>query len=325
MELSSALYILVGFFGLIMGSFAGATVWRLRARQLVSDEAIFAELQAKSESTKRLTDDEQQGLEWLNETKKDRLIDLKRLQPLTKATMSKDRSQCLHCHHELAWYDLLPLASWLSTGGKCRYCKKPIGKFEPIIEVSSAVLFLLTFHYVLAGNFTVLALFWLVVLVMLVILFAYDFKWFLLPDSVMIPLIALSTAYAAVNIAISDNPWQLAGSTVVSVTVLSGLYFVLWLVSRGVLVGFGDIKLGLALGLLLMDWKLAIMALFLANLIGTLVVVPGLLTKKLSRKSQVPFGPLLIVGFFIALFWGQAIIDGYNTASIWLTTVLLML
>ena len=81
--------------------------------------------------------------------------------------------------------------------------------------------------------------------------------------------------------------------------------------SRGTWVGFGDVKLGLALGLFLADWQLGFLTLFLANLIGTLIVLPGLLTKKLSRKTMVPFGPLLILGFFISLFIGGPLISGY--------------
>src|SRR6478609_4310093 len=95
--------VILGVFGLLFGSFAGASVWRLRAWQLVADKKA--------------------GDEDVDEA------ELKQLKPLTKATFRTDRSRCLHCGHELAWYDLLPLASWLSTGGKCRYCRKPIGYF----------------------------------------------------------------------------------------------------------------------------------------------------------------------------------------------------
>jgi prepilin signal peptidase PulO-like enzyme (type II secretory pathway) len=107
--------------------------------------------------------------------------------------------------------------------------------------------------------------------------------------------------------------------------ILAGLYFILWFMSKGLWVGFGDVKLGIALGILLIDWKLALLTLFLANLIGTLIVLPGLLTGRLSRKAQVPFGPLLIIGFFVSLLAGTAIMDGYEAFSAWLSGVLLML
>lgn len=322
MELILVGYIAAGLLGLTFGSFAGATVWRLRARQVVSDESEYKVLKAKD----KLSLDERAELEWLKSTKAERQADSKRLKPLAGTRLSKDRSRCLHCHHELAWYDLLPLASWLSTGGKCRYCKKAIGTFEPFMEIATAVLFVLMYHYVvLPSNSVFTAIFWLITTVLLVILTAYDRKWFLLPDRVVFPLITLALGYAAYSVAISNNLASVLSNIVMSVAILSGLYFLLWVLSRGRLVGFGDIKLGLALGLLLMDWRWAVLTLFLANLIGMLVVLPGLLTRRLSRETQIPFGPFLVLGFFIALFWGQSIIEGYNLASIWLTNILLML
>lgn len=305
MTVSLLLIIAAGILGLVMGSFSGAQVWRLRARQLAQDKKDGEEYDK---------------------------AEYKRLVTLTKSKMNEDRSRCLSCHHTLAWYDLIPLFSWLSTRGKCRYCAKPIGFFEPVIELGAAVLFVL-FTTVWVGMFGVEAAsllvlgLWLAALTMFVILFVYDMKWFLLPNEVMFPLIGLSvvitslTAIVLQDLAIVPTLLSIAAS----VTILSGLYFALWLVSRGKWVGFGDVKLGIALGVLLIDWKLALLALFLANLIGTLVVLPGLITGRLSRKAQVPFGPLLIVGFFIALLAGNSIIDGYEAFSVWLSTTMLML
>ncbi len=287
--------------GLVAGSFAGASVWRLRARQLLHDKHNGEEYDK---------------------------AELRRLEPLLHTKTTNDRSQCLRCHHTLSWYDLLPLFSWLSTGGKCRYCKKPIGRFEPLIEIGTAVLFAVFFlhwTYMYPGGAWVGLGVWVVMLTMFVVLFAYDAKWFLLPDSVMLPLIGLASAYAAYAISVAETPITLFGSTVAAVAILAGLYLTLWLISKGNWVGFGDVKLGLALGLLLMDWKLALLTLFLANLIGTVIVLPGILTGKMSRKTQIPFGPLLILGFFIALFWGQPVFDWYNSASAWLASMLFML
>jgi prepilin signal peptidase PulO-like enzyme (type II secretory pathway) len=291
--------------GLVMGSFAGAQVWRLRARQIVADKAA-GEPYDKDE--------------------------LKRLLPLTKAKLTDDRSHCLRCQHVLRWYDLVPLVSWLSTRGRCRYCHKPIGRFEPIIEIGTAVIFgvfsyswLHLFGLQLVG--LVLLALWLAALTMLVILFAYDFKWFLLPDRVMFPLIGLSVIITGLMLKAVHTPSLSASllSIGYSILILSGIYLALWLVSKGRWVGFGDVKLGLVLGILLADWRAALLTLFLANLIGTLIVLPGLIRGTLSRQTQIPFGPLLILGFFISLIFGHAIIDGYSSLSIWLSNILLML
>lgn len=302
MEVGYLGYLVAVFLGLALGSFAGAQVWRLRARQLLEDKAAGEHYSKK---------------------------ELKRLTPLTKRSVKNDRSQCLHCHHELKWYDLLPLVSWLSTGGKCRYCKMPIGWFEPLIETGTAILFVTFYHfwatsYGLTTSWPLLIV-WVVILVMMVILLAYDARWFLLPDKVMFPLIGLSVIVAVWRIAASSEPLIALYSTLGAVLILGGLYLMLWLISRGGWVGFGDVKLGLVLGLLLGDWMLAFLTLFLANLLGLLVVLPGLLRKKMTRKTHVPFGPMLIVGFFVALFYGYELIESYMLLTNGLILDLLML
>lgn len=286
-------YILVGYvvsavLGLLVGSFVGASVWRLRARQLVEDKRAGEQVPT---------------------------AEYKKLKPLTGKSVSKDRSQCLTCGHELRWYDLLPLVSWASTGGRCRYCKKPIGWFEPLTEITTALVFSLLYHnWVMANglNDLWLLLLYAVALMGLLILFFYDLKWLLLPDVIMWPVIVLAALISGIQWSQAIDPSVYALSTLGAVGLLSGLYLLLWLISHGRWIGFGDVKLGLALGLLLGDWQLAFLALFLANLVGTLIVLPGLITKRISRKSQVPFGPLLIIGFLLALFFGQTIIDWYS-------------
>lgn len=331
MEIVYVTYLIIGILGLVLGSYAGATVWRLRARQLTEEVNEYDSLLARKKSGDTLAGDDAENLAYLTQSKASRKAELKRLGGLAGAKVSQDRSRCLECGHTLAARDLVPLLSWLGTGGKCRYCKARIGRFEPAIEIGTALTFL-AFGYFWITTFglspvgIVLLALWLVALTMLIILFVYDLKWFLLPDRVVFPLVGLSVVIALITLA-STSALTVAslGSLLASVGILSGLYFVLWFVSKGKWVGFGDVKLGLALGVLLIDWKLAFLTLFLANLIGTLVVLPGLLTKKLSRTTQVPFGPLLIIGFFLSLVFGQAILAGYQDFTVWLSGALLML
>lgn len=277
--------ILLGFLGLVFGSFAGAQVWRLRHRQLLEDKAA-----GESYDKKELT----------------------RLEVLKK-TASPDRSRCLECGHALRWYDLLPLVSWVSTGGVCRYCKKPIGVFEPTIELGTAALFVgsyLLWPYGLTSNLDMLLFIaWLCAIVLMVILFAYDKKWFLLPDRINFSLMAVAMIFAVLRLAIDgvavSNMLSLAGS----VGIMSGIYLLLYLYSKGRWIGFGDVKLGVGLGLLLGTWQLAFLALFLANLIGTLLVLPGLVRGTMNRQSEIPFGPLLIAGTIISVLLGNLLIE----------------
>lgn len=294
-------YSLIGFFGLVFGSFAGATIWRLRARQLVDDVRHGEDVDT---------------------------AELKKLKPLTKETLSSDRSRCLRCNHTLQWYDLLPLVSWLSTGGKCRYCKKPIGWFEPVMELLTAVVFIGWYFYwstFLGAESLLLLAVGLVVCVLMIILFMYDAKWFILPDVIVFPLIAISALLFVARLIDSDVPVAFALSTAGSLLILSGLYFAIWLASKGTMIGFGDVKLGIVLGLLLADWKLAFLALFLANLIGLLVVLPGLTTGRLDRKAHIPFGPMLIIGFALAYFFGAGITSWFESLMFLPIATMLML
>lgn len=272
-----------------MGSFAGASVWRLRARQLKED----AELGEKIDKA-----------------------EAKRLLPLLDASVAKDRSRCLHCGHTLRWYDLVPFISWAMLRGKCRYCRAPIGYFEPLMEVGVALFFVISYlawpyGELLAPLEIVRFILWVSAGVMLAILFAYDAKWFLLPNRVVFPLIVLGVVYTGVVAAASGDILGTGVSAVLSAGILSGLYLMLYVVSKGAWVGFGDVKLGLGLALLLVDWQLALFALFAANVVGCLAVLPGMLSRTLSRKAHVPFGPMLISGWAIAGLFGPAIIAWY--------------
>lgn len=269
--------------GAIFGSFAGAQVWRLRARQLVEDKANDEKVSA---------------------------AELKRLKPLL-ASVRRDRSRCLQCQHELAWYDLLPVVSWLSLGGKCRYCRKAIGWGEFFIETGVAIVFAVmvalwtdwsVIGYVQLGL-------WLIAVVLMAILFAYDARWFLLPDRIMWPLVAVAAVNAGLEVAQAQDVVAALWSLVGAILILSGVYLMLYIVSRGAWIGFGDVKLGLTLALLLGQWPLAFIALFAANLLGTALVVPAMMTGKLSRHAKVPFGPLLIFGALIAWWCGPMMVS----------------
>lgn len=282
------IYLALVLVGVCLGSYAGATVWRLRAKQLAQDKKDKEPYDHK----------EYQRLKKLNGKK-----------PL------EDRSQCLECGYDLKWYDLIPVVSWLTLRGKCRACKRPIGWFEPLMEIGVALFFVLSYLLWPGGVETSLEIahfiLWLVAGVIMAILFAYDAKWFLLPDIATLALAVVGVGIVGVSAAETQDIGMTLLTAIGSVGVLGGLYAVLYAVSKGKWVGFGDVKLGAALGLLLVDWQLAAVALFVANLIGCLIVIPLLATKKVKRTSHIPFGPLLIAGAIISWLVGWRILDWY--------------
>ncbi len=281
--------------GAVCGSFVGAMTWRMHYNSEIDQK----------KSTKK-----KKKLSWVN-----------------------GRSQCEHCGHQLAWYDLLPIVSWLWLRGKCRYCGKKIGWSALALEVGVGAAFVVSYltwpAMLMANSFADLGWaqivgfgLWLISVVLMAALLVYDARWRILPDKILWPLVGISLVQVAISFGIfaaaSTHGWQLAwdylGNIVLAFIPVFGVYLVLYLASRGKWVGFGDVKFGIAVALILADWKLATLVLIGANLLGTLFVLPSLVTKKLKVSSQIAFGPFLIAATFLAFLFGRPIIDWAMTS-----------
>lgn len=230
-------------------------------------------------------------------------------------TLLNDRSECTHCHHKLAWNDLIPVISWVTLRGRCRYCGKRI-EDTPMPEIGVAIFFLVSFLYWPGGFTTALSVtdfvFWLVFGVLLAILFIYDLRYMLLPDRVTFLLIGLAVIQLIVHIVLAPTmALDLISNAILGVASVAGIYLLLYVVSSGRWVGFGDVKLSVFFGIVLADWKLGLLTILLANLIGCIVILPGLASRKLKRTSRVPFGPFLILGFILAMLFGRTLVDWY--------------
>lgn len=290
------LIVVLAVLGALLGSFAVAQVWRLRARQLVEDERDGEPVDKK---------------------------ELKQLKRLLRP-MSTDRSECLSCHHTLAWYDLVPILSWLSLRGKCRYCVAQIGITEIATEVGLALIFVLSYvawpyDLTQAGHIVPFIL-WLIACVVATILFIYDAKWSLLPYSLNITLIVLGALYVLTLVVFGGVAVDVV-SLVWAVILLGGLYLVFSLLGW---VGMGDGILGVGLALFLGSWPLAFLTLFLANLFGCFMLIPLYFQKKLHRNVRIPFGPFLLLAWMVSMLWGNWIIlNVFSTTTTALNTLML--
>lgn len=233
----------------------------------------------------------------------------------------KGRSECEKCHHQLNAIDMFPVFSWLFLRGKCRYCGTKIGWTTFILEFGVAAAFVVSF-LAWPGVFSVESfteldvaqitsfVLWLVAVVLMSALLVYDARWKLLPNKLMFPLIGVALAMAALNVFITDESiWSYLANIGLAFIPVFGVYLFLYLISNGKWVGFGDVRFGVVVALMLADWQKALLVLVMANLIGTLIILPGLLTGKLKRTSKIPFGPMLIAATFVTILWGQNIID----------------
>lgn len=224
-----------------------------------------------------------------------------------------ERSECTHCHHQLAAKDLIPVVSYLLLRGKCRYCHKPI-QDGPVVELAVPALFVLSYllwPVPLEGGGLFEFGLWLIFLVGFAALALYDFKWFILPDVIVFPLIGLAVLQVVGGWLLFDRSLGALTGPLIGAGIISGLFLTLFQLSQGTWIGFGDVKLGVILGLLAGSALPALMVLLAASLIGTLVAVPMLIQGKANRKTHLPFGPLLIAGMVITELFGAGLIDWY--------------
>ena len=221
------------------------------------------------------------------------------------------RSHCPHCGHVLSWQDLIPIFSFLFLRGKCRYCQKPISWQYPLVEISTGLLFLTTYNLQLTTyNLQNLLVFsyWLFVVCCLVIIFVSDLKHYIIPDRVIYPAIVIAFLYNIHQFAIDNQ--QLTINNFLFAFGAAAFFLTIVLISRGKWMGVGDIKLAFFMGLFL-GWPKILFALFLAFFIGAIIGVGLIIFGKKTLKSEIPFGPFLVSGTFLALFFGQKILDWY--------------
>ncbi len=216
-----------------------------------------------------------------------------------KKSFTRGRSFCPKCKHTLVWYDLIPIFSFLILQGKCRYCRKEISWQYPVTEITTGFLFLLIFNFV-GLNFNLI--YFLIIACLLELIFIYDLKHYIIPDKLVFSAIGIALIYNIFTGSLLNS--------VIAVVVSAGFFFCIWAISRGRWLGFGDVKLAFLMGIFL-GFPNILTALFFAFLIGSIVGLILIALKKKKMKSEVPFGPFLVLGTFVGLFWGEKIIHWY--------------
>lgn len=224
------------------------------------------------------------------------------------------RSMCPSCGHTLAARDLVPVLSWLSLHGRCRYCKTAISAQYPLVELLTGIFFVVAYAALQSDTYAWFKLAYVCVyIVFFVALTLYDLKWFLLPDRLVFPLIGLA-ASQVVLWALLQQSWMVLGEAIFAAAIIFGLFWGIFVLSKGEWIGGGDVKLAVALGLIVGRPMHALLIIFLASLLGTIASLPLLLrSKKKGLMMHIPFGPYLLAACFVVLLAGQRIIDGYQS------------
>ncbi|MGA2418051.1 MAG: prepilin peptidase [Candidatus Staskawiczbacteria bacterium] len=218
------------------------------------------------------------------------------------------RSFCPDCRHKLSWQDLFPVFSFLFLKGKCRYCHKKISIQYPLVETAAAILFLIIFitfpQHTIYNILNTIFLFYIAS--SLIIIFVYDLKNYIIPDKILFPAIIITFVY---NFFPTYNIQHTIYNIIAAISA-SAFFLIIFLASKGKWMGLGDVKLAFLMGLLL-GMPNIFVALFLAFFFGAIIGVILMVLEKKSLKSEIPFGPFLVIGTLVAVICGNQIIQWY--------------
>ena len=220
-------------------------------------------------------------------------------------TLSKPRSRCPSCSHPIAWYENIPVASFLWLRGKCSACKVAISPRYPLVEVLTGALFA-----AIGWRFgaTPTALLWCGFAAVLVALAGIDWDTTLLPDNLTLPLLWAGLVASALGwtIPLSDALW----GAVAGYLSLWSVYWLFKLTTGKEGMGFGDFKLLAALGAWL-GLKMVLPVVLAASILGAVVGIGMKMASTLREGRYVPFGPFLAGAGLVVLLAGQARVLGW--------------
>ena len=260
-------------------------------------------------------------------------------QPLLAVKIIGGRSHCQTCQVGLRWYELVPVLSFLVQGARCRHCRHALNWQYPIVELATALItssLPLLLYTTLGAQqvaarggsliwFYALAGLWLLASYTLITLAAIDLRLSIIPDQANILLITLGIAIAAINyLHFKSATPHFSGSYGVFLggvgnPLMSGLvgaligflfFGAIIFFTKGRGMGLGDLKLAVPLGILL-GWPDVALCFASAFIIGTIVAIPLLAQKTKTLKQAIPFGPFLVLGVFVAIFYGESILRWY--------------
>jgi leader peptidase (prepilin peptidase) / N-methyltransferase len=226
----------------------------------------------------------------------------------------KGRSYCDHCKKSLEARDLVPVISFISLGGKCRYCKDKLSYYYPIVELTTGFLFAVSSFQILnitpnsrselSSGLMHISLLLIIVTTLITIFFA-DIKYGIIPLKAVILGVVVSLFwnmfYPFSDVTLLN--YFLSGT-------LSFLSFLLiHLITKGKGMGMGDVIYVFLMGLLLGFPKIVI-GFYIAFISGAIIsLILVFLKKKKIKGGTIPFGPFLVAGTYISLLWGDNIID----------------
>ena len=207
-------------------------------------------------------------------------------------------SHCMTCGHELKWYELLPVFSWLAQGGKCRACGVKLSAQYPIVEALNGTVWLLT-AILYQGDWLTVGLYCALFSLLLVVT-VIDWRTFTIPNGLNLAILILGVIRLVTDL--SNWPLYLIGMFSVSL-----VFFALHILTGGAGLGMGDVKLMAAAGLLL-GWPRMILTVLIGSVSGAII---HSVRMKRGADRKLAFGPYLAAGIWISALFGNQILTAY--------------
>ncbi|OGH06499.1 MAG: hypothetical protein A2171_01910 [Candidatus Levybacteria bacterium RBG_13_35_9] len=230
------------------------------------------------------------------------------------------RSYCDNCKKALSWLDLIPVVSFIFLKGKCRYCHANLSLFYPVIEITAGVMFALTYVFLISNfkfqisNFIEL-IYYLFIVSSLIVVFFTDLKYGIIPDKILYPAILVTFLWLIIGHQ-SPAPRSFSEVGLIINHLLTGIGSFLFLLAVPYLyflltkkfgMGGGDIKFAFLMGLIL-GFPNIVISFYIAFLTGAFFSIILILWKKKNIQSgKIAFGPFLVVGTILSLYWGNQI------------------
>jgi leader peptidase (prepilin peptidase)/N-methyltransferase len=233
----------------------------------------------------------------------------------SRESIWKGRSHCDHCRHILGVLDLIPIASFFVLGRKCRYCHKKLSWFYPLIEVSTGVVYVAS-GYVVFGtygflftqlSYQLLVLYYFLLVGALIAIFFTDLRYGIIPFKAVIFALCVSILWYFSGIHVPGLQINFI-NIMLSAIGAGGFFFLLFAVTRGRGMGFGDVIYAFLMGFTL-GFPGVLLGLYISFVTGAVVALLLVAMKKKKLKGgTIPFGPFLVFGTIVSLLWGNILI-----------------
>lgn len=221
----------------------------------------------------------------------------------------RPRSHCPSCDTQLAWYDNVPVVSWVVLRGRCRTCGEPVSVRYPLVELLTAAVFgVLGWRF--GASWELPAYLYLGAIG--VALGAIDLDTRRLPDRIVLPSYGVAAALLGLA-SVLEHDGAAALRAVAGAAALYAFYYVLAVIRPGGM-GFGDVKLSGVVGMYLgwLGWGALVVGGFAGFVIGGLTGIALILVGRAGRKSAIPYGPYMLAGALVGVLWGTQIADWYT-------------